>query len=216
MELSTELVTIEPGGRIDFASGIGTGHPGRVNAGTYGDPVLSDAPGETFWQLWAKATGIGHVYGMRVNVQADNVSPNTHNAGRFELDLTGEGGLPGGGAAIHAAADLGAGNAGISGLFSGLNAAMIVGLGTGALGGKFAALTMQTELKAGVTFGQEMSFAACIDSGPVKAPYWLDIQLLTTGASHAFVTGTHGGSTVGGVLRCITPFGDGYIKIYSD
>lgn len=207
MRLSTELVHIEAGGIIDFANGIGTGHVGRINAGTYSDPVLSAAAGETFAAWWVKCTGAGHVYGMRVNVQASNVTPNTHNAGRFELDLTGTGGLPGGGSAIHAASDLGAGNAGISGLFSGLNASMIVGLGTGALAGKFASLSLQTQLKTGVTFGEDMSFMALIDAGAVKCPTFLDFELLTAGASYAYDTTNTDESNCVGFLRVVVPGG---------
>lgn len=207
MRLSTELLNVEPAGHIEFASGIGTGEPGGIHAGTYSDPVLSDAPGQTFAEIWAKLTGAGHGYVLRLHLQAANATPNTHNALRAELDLTAGSGLPGGGAAGHFASDLYAGATGISGLFAGLNAAMIIGADARALTGKFASLVLQSEIGAGNTFGQEGSFMCLIDSSDVKYPTFLDFELLTAGASKAYDTSNTDESNCVGFLRVIVPGG---------
>lgn len=193
---------------------------GIMSAGTYSVPVLSDAPGETFRQIWAKCTGAGHVYGLRVNIQASNATPNTHNAGRFELDLTAGSGLPGGGAAIHAALDLSAGAGGISGVAVGVNASMLIGLDSRNLTGKFACLGLQTAIGANNTFGEIMSFIWFNDAGNVKCPYFWDSTGVPNdgdGASGAWetVADAHTGTVIG-YYRIQTAAGAGYICVYLD
>lgn len=207
MEFSTELLRLEAAGVLRFDSGIGTGEPGGIHAGTYSDPVLSAAAGQTFSEIWAKLTGEGHGYVLRLHLQAASATPNTHNALRAELDLTAGSGLPGGGAAIHAASDLYAGAAGISGLFAGLNAAMIIGADSRALTGKFGALVLQSEIGAGNTFGENGSFLVLIDSSDVKFPTFLDFELLTAGASKAYDTSNTDESNCVGFLRVVVPGG---------
>ncbi len=190
---------------------------GYMTAGTYGVPVLSVAAGETFLELWAKCTGAGHVYGQRLNIQVTNVAATSSQALRAELDLyPSTAGMPAGGSAGHFALELGANATGVSGLACGLNASIILSLATRSLQGTYCALSLQTQIAAGNTMPGTTSFIRMADAGSVKSPFLLDLSSLVTGATNAYVNGTHGGTTVGGVVRVNTPFGVGYIKLYSD
>lgn len=190
---------------------------GFMSAGTYSVPVLSAEAGETFYELWAKCTGAGHVYGQRLNIQVTNVAATTSQAIRAELDLyPATAGSPAGGSAGHFAAELGPLATGVDGLFAGLNASVILSEATRSLQGTYCALSLQTEFKASNTMPETTSFIRFADAGTVKSPFLLDFADLATGAARAYVSGTHSGTTVGGVLRVHTPFGTGYIKLYSD
>ena len=148
---------------------------GFMNAGTYSQPVESHEAGETFRALWAKCTGAGHVYGSRVNVQVSNAAATSSNAIRAELDFTHTSGYAvGGGAAIHAASEIGATNTGHAGLLAGLNASIIAAADTRSLQGTYCALSLQTEFKTGNTMPATTSFIRMADSGAVDSPFLID------------------------------------------
>ena len=190
---------------------------GYMNAGTYSAPVTSDAAGETFRQLWAKCTGAGHVYGQRVNIQVSNPAATSSNAIRAELDFTHTSGYAvGGGAAIHAASELGATNTGHAGLLAGLNASIIAAADTRSLQGTYCALSCQTEFKAGNTMpAATTSFIRCADAGAVKSPLFLDTSGMASASDGAWETDSGAVSTVLGYYKIMTAAGAGYLVVYA-
>lgn len=146
------------------------------NVGTYSVPVLSTDAGKTFRALWAKCTGAGHVYGLRLNIQVTNAAATSSNALRAELDCYHtSGSAMGGGAAIHAAADLGPTNTGHVGLLAGLNASILVsGTDARSLQGTYAALSLQSQIGANNTMPPLTSaFIFAQDAGSVKLPAFI-------------------------------------------
>lgn len=190
---------------------------GLMSAGTYSDPVTSDEAGETFRELWAKCTGAGHVYGQRVNIQVTNAAATSSNAIRAELDLYHTSGAAmGGGAAIHAAADIGPTNTGHAGLLAGLNAAIIAAADTRSLSGAYCALSLQTEFKAGNTMPKYTSFIRFTDAGAVRSPQLFDLSGITANAAGAVEEDSGSVSTIYGYGRVLCPDGtQGYLVIYA-
>jgi hypothetical protein len=190
---------------------------GYFSAGTYSNPVESDEAGETFRELWAKCTGAGHVYGSRINVQVSNAAATTSQAIRAELDFTHTSGYAvGGGSAIHAAAELGAGNTGHAGLLAGLNASIIAAAESRSLQGTYCALSLQTEFKTGNTMPAATSFIRMADAGAVKSPLLFDTAGMASASDGAWETDSGGvGGTVLGYYKVKTAAGDGYLVVYS-
>lgn len=184
---------------------------GFMSAGTWGSPVISTEAGETFMELWAKCTGAGHVYGRRVNLQVTNPLATTSNAGRFELDLYPTSGTPAGGAAMHAAAELGADADGISGLLAGLSGSLIMSAATRSPSGTYACLVLQSEIKAGNTPPATTSFIRAADVGAVDLPLFLDLEGIgTPGDGQAYDTNVNtpgADSNCTGYLRVRVPGG---------
>lgn len=194
---------------------------GYASAGTYSVPITSHEAGETFRELWAKCDGAGHVYGQRVNIQVSNIASTTSNAIRAEMDwLHASGHAAGGGAAIHAASELGTGNTGHAGLLAGLNAAIIVAAESRSLQGTYCALSLQTEFKTGNTMPATTSFIRMADAGAVDSPFLFDTAGIADdedGTSGAWETtaDAHSG-TVLGYYRLRTVAGTGYVCVYAD
>ena len=190
---------------------------GYSSAGTYSQPVESHEPGETFREIWCRCTGAGHVYGSRVNVQVSNIAATSSNAIRAELDFThASGHAVGGGAAIHAAAEIGSGNTGHAGLLAGLNASIIAVTDTRSLQGTYCALSLQTAFGANNTMPAATSFIRMANAGSVLSPLLFDTAGMASASDGAWETDSGGvGGTVLGYYKVKTAAGDGYLVVYS-
>lgn len=193
-----------------------------MQTGEYGTPVEDSrdtgGDGLAFHELWAKVThASARGYAQRLYMEASGLTARTGNALRAEFLLShASGHAAGGGAGVHGTAELAVDNDGVAGILAGLSGSIIVASQSRSLAGTYAALVLQTEFKASNTMPPTTSFIWFNDAGTVKAPFFLDFAALATGAARAYVAGTHAGTTVGGVLRVRTPFGTGYIKLFSD
>jgi len=189
---------------------------GFMSAGTYSVPVLSTAAGEAFYELWAKCSGAGHVYGQRLNIQVTNVAATSSQALRAELDLyPSTAGAPAGGSAGHFAAELGALATGVTGLFAGLNASLILSAATRSLQGTYCALSLQSQIKAGNTMpGATTSFIRMADAETLKMPLLFDTEGMATASDGAWeATADALDDTVLGYYKVRTAAGDGYIPV---
>ena len=191
---------------------------GFMSAGTYSDPVSMVGVGVTsFHELWCKVTGaLGRGYAQRLNIQVTGLTAKSSNALRAELDILHASGYAAqGGAAVHAATELGTGNTGVSQGVYGLNASFIIAAETRSLQGTYAAINLQTQIGANNTMPSTTSFIATNDASTVKCPHYLAVNLLTAGDAYAWskVAGTF--NTIHSKLRVLTSDGTKYILLYT-
>lgn len=116
---------------------------------------------------------------------------------------------------IHGSVSFNAGGS-VTGLAAGIRATLDFAANTASPSGTYTALQVDSNVGAGITLPATTSFIRVADNGAVKLPFLLDLSSLTSGASNAWVTGEHAGTTVGGVIRINTVAGAMFIKCYSD
>lgn len=116
---------------------------------------------------------------------------------------------------FHGSVSFNAG-ASVTGLAAGVRATLDFAANTATPGGTMCALQVDSNIGTGITLPSTASFIRAADNGAVKLPYMMDISTLTSGASYAWVSGAHAGTTVGGCLRILTSAGAMFVKLYSD
>lgn len=189
----------------------------RMSGGTGTSDYMADAtPGIKWLNFYCQSTatsGDSRVLYARLNLAGAGTGAGEAVRAYTVVDAA----LTGGGVhGIHASIALGAAGS-EAGLSAGVRATLEAAAATKTLTGTYASLQVDSYLGAGNTVnGQKVSFIRAADVGAVKMPYLFDLSSLVSDAAGAYVSGTHAGTTVGGVIRVITGFGVGYIKMYSD